>query len=136
MTVRHATQKEHDLVILASARTYESYKQNGYQVSVNLTGHENHDIGKGNFPDLVVWKEGGENGTNYIIEEVETAETVNEQEVAEWIRYAGSCQVFYLIVPKDSMEAAKELVNKFHIRVTMIQGYTIGGDETVKFFMK
>jgi hypothetical protein len=134
MAIRHGqSQTEHDQVILASAETYEKFRRKGFLVSVNLTGKPCHNIGGGNFPDLVVWRTGGENGRTAIIEEVETNETVNDQEAKEWERYSHFGATFYLIVPKDCMDQAEEIVKRLRIGVDAVEGYYFDYHGEVKF---
>ena len=101
MTKRFTTQKEHDNVLNATSKAYDEYKDKGHIVSINFTDHPQHDIGNGNFPDLVVWRPGGDFGISEIIEEIETTETINEKSIPKWIRYSKFPSTFYLIVPKE-----------------------------------
>lgn len=132
MAIRYHTQAEHDQVIMASALTYEHLKGNGYMVSVNPDGHQNHDVGAGNFPDLVIWKTGGEVGYSLIIEEVETAESVTDHESLEWERYARFGARFFLIVPKEWVDTAKEIIKRRGISVDQVEAYWFEGGQ-VKF---
>ncbi len=130
---RGQSQIEHDQVILASAATYDSFRRRGFYVSVNLTGKQCHNVGGGNFPDLVVWRTGGDYGRTAIIEEVETSETVNELEAKEWERYTHFGASFFLIVPKDFMDRAEEIVSRMNIKVDAIEGYYFDYHGEVKF---
>lgn len=132
MAKRYASQKEHDTVIMAAAAAYEHWKMAGFKVSVNPDGQQNHNVGGGNFPDVVVWKPDGDFGRTIIIEEVETAETVTDKEANEWARYARFGAHFYLIVPKDRVEAAKDIVKRKKIEVDHFEAYWFEGDQ-VKF---
>lgn len=137
MAVRRGEQQTvHDQVILASAETYESFRRRGFLVSVNLTGKQCHNIGGGNFPDVVVWRTGGEFGRTEIIEEVETCDTVNDQESKEWARYAAFGVTFYLIVPQECMEQAEEIVTRLGIRVDAIEGYYFDHQQHIKFLVR
>ncbi|MFA6553611.1 MAG: hypothetical protein WCT27_04240 [Patescibacteria group bacterium] len=137
MAIRHGQPLiEHDQVILASAATYEKFRSKGFLVSVNLTGKPVHNIGGSNFPDVIVWRTGGDFGKTEIIEEIETSETVTDQEAKEWDKYSRFGATFYLIVPKDSMDRAEEIVKRLGIKVDAIEGYYFDYHSQVKFITR
>lgn len=133
MGVRFKTSLEHDEVVLASAKTYEPYKSRGYFVSVNLTGHPCRSVGPNAFPDVVVWQPGGDYGRTKVIEEIETAETVNLKESAEWKRYAKLKTNFILVVPRDCLDKARNIISQRRIRVFDIHGYYYDENGEIKF---
>ena len=49
--------------------------------------------------------------------EVETENTVNEDSIEQWRLYSSGNARFYLVVPKESEQKAKELVKKHNIDV-------------------
>jgi hypothetical protein len=132
MTIRYQTQDEHDQVVMASAATYEHLKKAGYLVSVNPNGQQNHDIGGGIFPDVVIWRPGGENGHSLIIEEIETAETIRDKDALEWARYARLGITFYLVVPRQLVEQTRQLLSAHRITVNRLEAYWIENGQ-VKF---
>jgi hypothetical protein len=129
---RGVRQKEHDSVIMASALTYEPWKEKGYLVSTNPDGHQNHNIGNGIFPDVVVWKPDGEFGQTVIIEEVETADTINDRKAKEWKKFQRWHASFFLIVPRECVVLAREVVKRNKVEVDEIEAYWLEGEE-VKF---
>lgn len=133
MAIRFTTQEEHDLVIQASAETYNDYKKQGFGVSINLHQKQCHDIGGGIFPDLVVWWPNGEYGKTIIIEEVETSESVTYQEARQWRKYGDLGFTFYLIVPKDYVSRAQEIIDKENISVNALKYYHIGNNNKIHF---
>jgi hypothetical protein len=132
MSHRGENQLEHDQVIMASALTYERWKEKGYLVSTNPDGHQNHNIGNGIFPDLVVWKPDGEFGQTVIIEEVETADTINDRKAKEWKKLQRWHASFFLIVPRECVILAREVVKRNKVDVDEIEAYWIE-NEQVKF---
>ncbi|MFA5052074.1 MAG: hypothetical protein WC544_03375 [Patescibacteria group bacterium] len=137
MAIRRGGQQTiHDQVILASAGTYETFRQQGFLVSVNLTGKQCHNVGGGNFPDVVVWRPGGDFGRTEIIEEVETCDTVTDQEAVEWARYSQFGTTFYLIVPRECLDKAIEIVARLRIRVDAVEGYYFDHQNRIKFITR
>ena len=133
MAKRYTTQLEHDQVVLASADTYNNYRDKGYIISANLTGKECHDIGQGIYPDLVVWRTGGEYGRTLIIEEVETAESINFREAKQWKKYANLNYTFYLIVPEDYITQTQEILDKENIKVDLLEYYYFDEEDRIRF---
>lgn len=130
MTIRYHTQDEHDQVVLASAATYENLKAKGYIVSVNPDGVQNHDIGGDNYPDVVVWKsDSSDFGHTIIIEEIETSESVNDKEALEWKKFSKVGAQFFLVVPKDLVAQAQELIKRHRISVDQVEAYWMDGDQ-------
>lgn len=136
MAARRVTQSEHDLVVQRSATTYEDSIRTGHKISINPDGQKNQRIGgEGNekYPDVVVWmpsSPGSSSGTAKIIEEIETEESVNENEATQWKEYAGlGIPIFRLIVPKSKAAEAKAIVEKKKIGVSDIWIYTITSND-------
>jgi hypothetical protein len=110
-------QSVHDSVVRASAETYSGKGT----VYTNPNGQMKYEI-HGHYPDIIVLKSDGSGGT--IIEEIETEETVNEQERDnQWKPYASLGYTFKLIVPKNKVQDAQELVKE--LNVDQVQSYTI-----------
>jgi len=127
-------QSEHDKVVRASAGTYHSKVAEGCRVSVNPDGEHNFYLGPENnpiYPDVVVWKPSspGANGGNVeIIEEIETAESVNETEADQWAEYGARFGgTFFLIVPSGSERQALTIIRRRRIRVSQIYTYALSG---------
>lgn len=81
------------------------------------------------YPDVCVWKPsfpGSNSGDVSVIEEIETEESVTDNEAEQWKDYASlGIQMFRLIVPKSKVSTAKQIVEKKKIAVTEIWSYTI-----------
>ena len=128
---RGHNQSEHDAVVLASARTYSGWTNKGFKVSVNPNGQKNQFVGKSEsplYPDVVVWEphsSGSASGKAHIIEEIETEDSVTEQEAGQWADY-GSLGVatFNLVVPARCRDDALEIIRRNKIRgITRVQAY-------------
>lgn len=133
------SQGEHDRVVAASAGTYWKMKQDGYVVSTNPGSEKNQYVG-GNqnpqYPDVVVWKPSGPgstSGTAVVIEEVETADSVTEEEAKQWRDYAAlGIEQFRLIVPLALAQEALAIVQRLRIAVHEIWGY-FSKDGSIQF---
>lgn len=129
------SQNIHDLVIRASRDTYTELTNQGYIVSINPSQEKNQYVGtsKKYYPDLIVWRPnsiGSNTGTAIIIEEVETEDSVNQVEAAQWKEYANlKISQFRLIVPVQSSATALQLITAMHIGVTEIWNYSFNGDK-------
>lgn len=137
MTKRRLTQKEHDIVVAASAGTYNELIKQGHKVSTNPNGQQNQKVGGDHYPDVIVWKPNQENpntGTAIVIEEIETEETVNESEAKQWREYAElGISIFRLIVPLSKVQSALQIVQTKKIKVTEIWSYEVKDDGRVVF---
>lgn len=123
-------QARHDAVVDASARRWGDLSDRNLVVSTNPGEEENQLAGPAwspRYPDVVIWQPeeaGGEHGTPIILEEVETASTVTEEEVEQWRDYAELYAYrFNLVVPKGSGPKARDLVDEHGILVTEIITY-------------
>ena len=133
MTIRKYTQKEHDDVIMASLEYYKVYWEKGCIVSFNPGNKQCHDIGGGNFPDIVVWTPNTKNGINHIIEEIETQESINFKKSEEWKKFSNIATTFYLVVPRESYKKTEYILKTRDIGVTMLQYYYIDKDNKIIF---
>jgi len=130
MAKRISSQSEHDRVTEASAGTYSQLTQQGYKVTTNPGNQQNRFVGSPEhlFPDVIVWKPDQNDpnkGQAIIIEEIETSESVNQNEVEQWRKYAAlGVSKFILIVPASYASEAHRLVQINNIRVTEIWYYT------------
>lgn len=130
---RGEIQSEHDAVVSASARTYAGWTNKGFVVSVNPNGQKNQSVGPSQsprYPDVLVWepnKPGSSSGRAHVIEEIETDDSVTDQEAAQWFDY-GSLGVatFNLVVPVSRKSYALEIIRRKAISgVTRVQGYYV-----------
>ena len=86
------------------------------------------------FPDVLLWRAetaDGRDGTAELVAEVETSDTLNEDEVAEWAAYGKFPAPFHLAVPAGSEERAIRLLKKRAVRVSQLWSYEIVGGEVI-----
>jgi len=124
-------QGEHDAVVEASSRTYANWSAKGYGIATNPDGSKNRFVGTPNnlrYPDIVVWfpnSPGANTGTAKIIEEIETEDSVTDDEADQWADYASlGVETFNLVVPVSKKSAALEIIRRRRIvGITRVQGY-------------
>jgi hypothetical protein len=129
------SQSEHDRVVSAWALLLQRGPAKGMQVSTNPGKDQTVRVGPENdprYPDVVAWRADeaeGQHGAAEIITEVETADSLNEEELAEWAAYGTLPAPFYLVVPAGSEEETIRLLKKNRIRVSQLWTYRIEGQE-------
>ncbi len=111
-------QREHDLIVNNSLKSW--IDRGDVKAFANPGDEHNFSVAGIYYPDIVVLDP---NNNFYLIEEVETEDTVNEQELEEWKQFAGFGVTLNLIVPENKREDAQNLVKEIsNIRV---QTYTL-----------
>jgi len=120
-------QGKHDRIIEEIART--KIDPDRYLVQTNLGRSGEHrvvdiNIGQQMFPDVIVRdRKSGQIQTLY---EVETGESVNDNEAQEEWKLFGSLDCkFILIVPIDRVEEVCRLIDKYHIDVDRLEAYEV-----------
>jgi hypothetical protein len=86
------------------------------------------------FPDVLVWRSDsadGRDGTAELVAEVETVDSLNEGEVAEWAAYGKLPAPFHLVVPVGAEEEAIRLVKKKAVRVSQLWSYQVVAGEVI-----
>ena len=132
------TQQIHDRVVEASANTYAESIEQGYKVSTNPGATKSQKVGgePGLYPDVIVWMPDTNNpssGKAIIIEEIETEDTVNENEASQWLKFGELGIKFQLIVPFSHASIALQLVQNQQINVSEIWYYTISPGNQILF---
>jgi hypothetical protein len=116
-------QMEHDSVIAAREAQWRAYGPCS-QTWTNPDGEHNtsfNDVNGERHPDIIVKLEDSK-GVRYGLEEVETADSVNADEVSQWRDYAASRPSFLnLVVPAEKVADAKKLGKGI---ATLVVGYT------------
>jgi hypothetical protein len=106
----------HDRVVTALKKTLFKYPNDKHP---NLKTHTNHPIkthaindhiGGQFYPDLVVLNARTEKVISAI--EVETVNTINENEAEQWLKFASLGENFYLFFPRGFEAKVKELCRK------------------------
>ena len=103
---------EHDAVISNLAK---KLKEGGNLVRTNPSTSKNNPVeidGGDYYPDVFVYK----NGTLLEVYEIETKSSVSESSVEQWKKYSSDKFKFFLVVPKEVMDKAKELANAAGIK--------------------
>jgi hypothetical protein len=128
---RSQGQSEHDAVVEASGRTYTSWSSRGFGVAVNPDGTKKQSVGPPNdlrYPDVIVWRPkspGASTGTATVIEEIETEDSVTDEEADQWADYASlGVETFHLVVPVSKKPVAFEIIRRRKIvGISKVQGY-------------
>lgn len=119
-------QTEHDKVVTASAATWQN--KPGRVVHTNPGGDKNFSVNGDNYPDVVVV----DNQNQLLaVEEIETEESVNQNEAEQWEKYSGFGVRLNLVVPESHVSEAQRLTSS--ISSVIVQGYRIGPGGQVIF---
>lgn len=106
-----ANQSEHDKVIHAA---YNGLDKTKHDVYIN-PGQTNNTSVAGYYPDIIITNK-GEKNVKFIIE-VETADSINQNEVQQWINYSTKISgAFYLLVPYNYKHIAETLCRQNGIK--------------------
>lgn len=130
MAIRlNESQSEHDTVVRESAKTYSDMVSKGCKVAINPDGEKNQRVGPESnprYPDIIVWRPENpysSSGKAEVIEEVETADSVTEEEAKQWKDYGSLGIKFILTVPKGYAKEAARIVDAKSANVTEIWHY-------------
>jgi hypothetical protein len=116
-----AEQSIHDLVVRRSAA---AYRDRGGIAYANPSTEKNRDV-YGLYPDVVAIEYTG----SRVIEEIETASTVTEDEYKrQWTPYAKLGYLFRLVVPSGKEGLAQGLVRQAQLSVEL-QTYSVNGGD-------
>lgn len=114
----NAEKKNHDEIITSMESKLTKL---GFLVKINPSTSKKHGVKRGDmtfYPDLYVYEIRGEKNIVTRLYEVETQNTVNDDEAKDqWEKLAAGKSNFYLVVPQDSLDIAKELAGKYNISV-------------------
>lgn len=118
-------QSEHDRVIAASAKTWQ--KNPLYVVHTNPNGEQNFSVNGDQFPDVIITDS---NNKLLAVEEIETEDSVAEEESKQWLTYSRFGVPLHLVVPAQKVNDAINLTR--HMVNIKIQEYYIEDNE-IKF---
>lgn len=119
------SQEEHDKLVSEIAKKRFSYKD-GSVTYANPNGEKNFAVDD-QYPDIVVVKD----ETVQTIGEVETEETITENEAEQWETYATLNDYFYLYVPKTKVADAKTIIENKKVGIKGLRSYEYVSDELV-----
>lgn len=74
------------------------------------------------YPDIVV-TDAEKKGSAIIAGEIETEETIDDDEAKQWDRYGKLCGTCYVYVPEGSEKETKKLIEKGKLSVTGVRTY-------------
>src|ERR1700757_3457872 len=138
MAQRNArSQSEHDRVVAAWAKFLSRELTAELKVSTNPGQTRAVRVGPDDdprYPDVVAWRadaDKGQHGSAEVIVEVETAESLNEQELSEWAAYGVLPAPFYLVVPAGLEDETVRLLKKRRVRVSQLWSYRVAGQEVL-----
>jgi len=122
--VKRAKEKQeiHDIVV-SKVKSWLETNNKGCEVITNPSQEKNQHVIRGEdkvYPDVVYRPKSGELITR--LYEVETEESVNEDEAKQWKLYNSGKSSFYLVIPKNKLVNAKKLVSDANFT---IDGYHI-----------
>ena len=122
-----STQSLHDKVIAERESAWRSDSRvNQIYTNPGQTKGANYTVdGREVYPDLIVHLK-DDKGERWIIEEVETADSVNESELEQWRTFAQiEVAAFNLLVPQESAGRARSLVQ--NLDMVAIRTYSATG---------
>jgi len=117
-------QNEHDGVIQAA---FNNLDKVNHQVYTNPNQQKSTSI-NGQYPDIIITPK-NDKTVKFVIE-VETADSVNTNEAAQWRTYSQLGGVFYLLVPLQS-KALAELICRQNSIKARFGTYTVQGGKYV-----
>jgi hypothetical protein len=132
-----SSQAEHDRVIEAWAQVVVRRFSKDVHVTTNPGNQRRAQVGRpddSRFPDVLIWRRDradGRDGTAELVAEVETSDTLQEDEVAQWVAYGKLPTPFHLVVPAGSESEVIRLLKKKAVRVSQLWSYTIIGGEVI-----
>lgn len=97
-----------------------------YDVYTNPDGEKNAYVGAESNPlyaDIIVLEKGYGRRTAIAIGEIETADTINENEADQWAEYTATKIPFYLYVPAGQAQATINVLNKKGIKISGLRTY-------------
>ncbi|MDO8683816.1 MAG: hypothetical protein Q7N50_10085 [Armatimonadota bacterium] len=101
-----------------------------WSVGINPVAEQNHPIGDNGtpaYPDIVARCDDG----IVAIGEVETSESISEEEAHQWRELARLCGRLYLFVPEGMEDEAARLIEDHQIHCAGLRTYSIKNSETV-----
>jgi len=97
-----------------------------YDVYTNPNGEKNASVGAESNPlyaDIIVLEKGYGRRTAITIGEIETADTINENEAEQWAEYTATKIPFYLYVPAGCVQTTVNVLNKKSIKISGLRTY-------------
>lgn len=117
-------QNLHDKVVKDIAKSrFDGIK---YDVYTNPNGEKNAYIGPEEnkvYPDIVVLEKGYDRRTGIAIGEIETDDSINDNEAEQWSEYSSSVIPFYLYIPAGYAQTTIDIMKKKDIKISGLRTY-------------
>jgi len=124
-TRKPTSQSLHDRVIEERAkawRTDDRVDKEKVYINPGQTKGAHYTVDGGEvYPDLIVGLKDGA----WVVEEVETADSVNDAELVQWTKFAQIGVSFNLLVPQESAGRARSLVQ--NLAAVAVRTYSVAG---------
>lgn len=118
----------HDDIIEIAYQQLDKVKHDVYK---NPGSKKNAGIGD-NYPDIIITDKGST--TVRFIIEVETAESLNDDEVKQWQKYAAEINAsFFILVPLSSKANVLQLIKTKNINARIGTYSVVGKDLVIKY---
>lgn len=128
MAERHLDyQTIHDSVIQTAYNNLDKVKHDVY---INPGNIKNTQV-SGLYPDIIITKK-DEKNVKFIIE-VETQDSINQNEVQQWTEYSNIGGQFYLLVPKNMKDTAELLCRQNNIKARIGTYYKDNSQIIIKY---
>lgn len=128
MADRHLDyQSIHDSVIQTA---YNNLDKVNHDVYINPGTIKNTQV-KGLYPDIIITNK-NEKNVKFIIE-VETQDSINQNEVQQWTDYSNLGGQFYLLVPKNMKDTAELLCRQNNIKARIGIYYKDNSQMIIKY---
>lgn len=114
----NSEKKKHDEIITSIE---SRLTKDGYLIKTNPSTSKKHGVRRGDevfYPDLYIYEISSVKNAVTRLYEVETEQTINDNEAKDrWKKFAAGKSDFYLVIPKESVDKAKTLAEKYDINI-------------------
>jgi len=97
-----------------------------YDVYTNPGSEKNASVGSETnptYPDIVVLEKGYGRRTAIAIGEIETSDSITDNEADQWREYAATKIPFYLYIPAGNAQKTTDILNKKSIKISGLRTY-------------
>lgn len=117
----------HDIVIQTAYNNLDKIKHDVY---INPGTSQNTNV-NGLYPDIIITNKGDKN-VKFVIE-VETQDSINQNEIQQWIDYSKVGGQFYLLVPKSMKDTAELLCRQNNLKARVGIYYSENSKIIIKY---
>lgn len=122
------SQRIHDTAVRLIAG--DRFAVEDWNVAINPAAEQNDSIehtGCQVIPDIVARHDGG----IVALGEVETHESISDEEVAQWLQLGQLCSRLYLFVPHGTEQTAAELIARHGVSCAGLRAYSLADDNSL-----